>query len=82
MDIDFFIAISFRDKTDATNRRFLRAETEADLKVWKRGVIEVLKDSASKDRKFLRWRVYGGICNPGSALLEEGELEVLPGVLL
>ena len=55
------------------------------LKVWKRDVIKVLKDCPSKDRKFLRWKVYEGERRYGvlrKILVEEGELEVLPEVSL
>ena len=86
MDLDFLVSPSYQGETSETNSLRLRAETEMDLKVWKRDVIEVLKDSPSKDRKFLRWKVYEGERRYGilnrSILVEEGELEVLPEVSL
>ena len=83
MDLDFLVSPSSRDETSETKRRRLRAKTKVDLKAWKRDVIEVLKGSPSKDRKFLRWKVYKGerrYRNSTGFLVEEGELEVLPGV--
>jgi len=54
-----------------------------EWKAWKAGLIDVLKNGPSKDRKFLRWvliRVY--VPSVGDPLvrevLEGGELEVLP----
>ena len=73
---------------DATEHERFRAQTETDLKAWKRHVIEVLKDSPSEERKFLRWKVYESRRLPYSVsrgtqvVLEQGELEVLPGVSL
>ena len=58
-----------------------RTQAKADLTVWKRHLIEVLKDSPSKERKFLRWKVCGsqrGISRSVQVVIEEGELEVLP----
>jgi len=52
---------------------------------WKRGFIDVLKNSSSKDRKFLRWRivhtsVYRRPDSPmkGYDIVASGELEVFP----
>ena len=52
-------------------------------KTWKAGLIDVLKNSPSKDRKFLRWnliQVYKDPINDChvSEVAESGELEVLP----
>ena len=84
MGLDFTISPFYPDEMDATEHGGFRAQAETDLKTWKRRVIEVLKDSPSKDRKFLRWRVYENQRHPHSisrgtqVVLEEGELEVLP----
>ena len=58
MDLDFLVTPSDQDEESETNCRRSSAETETDLKVRKRNVIEVLKGGPSKDRKFLRWKVY------------------------
>jgi len=69
-------------------REGFRARTETDLNVWKRHVVEILKDSPSKEHKFLRWEVYEtrrspyGIFGGTKVILEEGELEVLPETFL
>lgn len=47
--------------------------------MWKRGLIDVLKDSPSKNRKFLRWSVASRRDYlMRIAVLENGELEVFP----
>jgi len=46
---------------------------EEKMNVWKRGFADVLKDSPSKDRKFLRWRIVYT-----NDIMENGELEVFP----
>jgi len=69
------------DEVGTTRGKLYRAETKRELKAWKRRVIEVLKNSPSKKRKFLRWKIYEGQrCDSvsGSVLVEEGEFEVLP----
>ena len=54
----------------------------ARLEVWKTGIVDVLKSSPSKDRKFLRWnvarssRVHSDICYVREDV-EAEELEVL-----
>lgn len=71
---------------DATECERFRAQAETDLKAWKWHVVEILNDSPSKERKFLRWKVYESrkvphtISRGTQVVLEEGELEVLPGV--
>ena len=64
-----------------------RDKIMADLKVWKVHLVQVLKESPSKERKFLRWKVSGSrLCRslPGDAIaaVGNGELEVLPGTSL
>ena len=62
-------------------------EEEPDLlrkrKTWKAGLIDVLKNSPSKDRKFLRWNLIQVYKQPAddcyvSEVAETEELEVLP----
>ena len=84
VDLDF-ITLFRSDEMGTTGGGIYRAQTEMDLKAWKSCAIEILKNSRSKKRKLLRWKVYegqrcGGI--PGGILLEEGELEVLPEMSL
>ena len=52
----------------------------AKLETWKSRLVDVLKDSPSKDRKFLRWntpQVDYDVSYAGEIALA-GELEVLP----
>ena len=61
---------------------------EEKRNAWKRGFIDILKDSPSKDRKFLRWGVAHTRSYPGPNLpqsydiVEKGELEVSPDTSL
>lgn len=54
----------------------------AGLEAWKAGLVDVLKNSPSKDRKFLRWNV-AQVCQAPSdncyvrEVVEAEELEVL-----
>jgi len=84
VDLDFITPIRLGEM-GTTRGELYGPEAKTDLKAWKRRVIGVLKNSRSKKRKFLRWKVYegqrrDGIC--GGVLVEEGELEVLPGTSL
>ena len=59
-----------------------RAQMKADLEVLKAHLIQVLKESPSNERKFLRWKVaehqyYRGATR-NIVVVENGELEVLP----
>ena len=52
-------------------------------KAWKSGLIDVLKSSPSKDRKFLRWMVFRTYLQPvdkywAREVVEAEELEVFP----
>ena len=55
---------------------------ERYLKEWKGLLIPVLKDSHSKERKFLRWKLsenhWYRAPNIITDIVEDGELEVLP----
>jgi len=54
---------------------------EEKMNAWKRGLTDVLRDSPSKDRKFLRWRIVyrRAFAVPQSyGILKSGELEVFP----
>ena len=49
------------------------------LVVWKIHLIQVLKDSPSDERKFLRWKLIGSLWFVAKGVvLEAGELELLP----
>ena len=56
----------------------------AELETWKRYLIDFLKDSPSRDRKFFRWNV-AQLTEKSSGIrrawkvLEAGELEALSG---
>lgn len=48
---------------------------------WKRGFIEVLKESPSRDRKMLRWKLIYGWNRPSierDELVANGEMEIFP----
>ena len=69
------------------NSGLYMARREVDLRVWKRRLIEILKASPSKERKFLRWVVCErekscGLLKYIREVLEEGELEVFPETFL
>ena len=58
---------------------------KTDLNVWREHLIQVLKDSPSKGRKFARWKVsvkYPPYVIVGNHIVERGELEVLPEIPL
>ena len=76
MDLDFIIS-PFLGGSGKSESAMYRYREETEMKAWKKHLIEVLEDSPSKERKFLRWRVY-----ETQEVVEEGELEVLPGTSL
>ena len=86
MGLEFTVSPFYPDEMDTTERESFRAQAEAGLKAWKRRVIEILNDSPSKERKFLRRKVYESRRLPYSTfrgtrvVLEEGELAVSPGL--
>ena len=58
-------------------------EMEDSLDAWRRGCIEVLKNSPSEDRKLIRWRVIGRTSRDYPrcdihVLVGRGEMEVFP----
>ena len=75
--------IHFEYKKDITAQEVRRGEINAFLKECKRLVVPILKDSLSKERKFLRWKfsenhMYRIPPQEFTDLVENGELEVLP----
>jgi len=73
------------DLDEATDCKPLQAEEvqEKARKVWKRELIDLLKDSPSTDRKVLRWKIvqsYPHCLRAGRAhdVIETEELEVSP----
>jgi hypothetical protein len=82
VDIDFIIVLPY--PKNSTEWELDMAQTETELEAWRRQLIKVLKDSSSKERKFLRWKVYAydsqrcHSISGGSRVAVEGELEVLP----
>ena len=70
------------DEAGTARSEFYKARAKKDLEVWKTYLVEVLKNSPSKERKFLRWRVYKGHRRRGTPrevqVVVEGELEVFP----
>jgi len=84
VELDFLVSPALSDRKDAPKRGRLWAQTETGLKVWKRDVVKVLRGSPSKKRKLLRWKVYETQTRQDlhrGILVEEVEVEVLPGAL-
>ena len=72
------------DILDEAELELLRAEAKTELKIWKTHLIQVLKESPSEERKFLRWKVTEhqirrGTVRRNAVVRENGELEMLPG---
>ena len=88
VDVDFVTSPFYTGETGTADGELYVARIEADLKAWKRHLIEVLKDSLSEERKFLRWATFEQQGSRGFArflqpmVLEEGELEILPETFL
>lgn len=61
-------------------RKWYHSDSEEDRRVWKMNCIDVLKNSPSKNRKFLRWKVAQEYTYPidDYAVIEAEELEVSP----
>ena len=84
VDLDLVTSPFCPDEDASTAESELyKARVEMDLNAWKRHVVEILKDSPSEERKFLRWRVHkgqglDGIFRGAQVVVEETELEVFP----
>ena len=83
MDIDFYNCSVSHDEVPLGEQKIgaYMAQTARDLKAWKGHLVEILQDSPSKERKFLRWRVRESRNRgPGYEyiVVEEGRLEVHP----
>ena len=89
VDVDFVTSPFYTGEAGTAGGELYAAWIQVHLKAWKRHIIEVLKDSPSEERKFLRWATFE---QQGSRsgfarflqpiVLEEGELEVLPETFL
>lgn len=78
VEIDLSRLLSCRMASDPTHDPNW-VEMKKGLVVWKTHLIQVLKDSTSKERKFLRWKLIGSLWFVAKGVvLEAGELEVLP----
>jgi len=78
-----FITLLFPDEIGTAKGEVRRGQAETYLKLWKVHLIQVLKDSPSKERKLLRWKVSErempyGVTEYTVVVVEDGELEVLP----
>lgn len=81
--IDLTTHIYSQDEPWMAEHRRRRIQIKTDLNAWKVHLIQVLKDSPSEERKFVRWRVSEKYTIPhrgkrNLAVVEKGELEVLP----
>ena len=82
MDVELFICPDLGEDISIPEvyKSYL-AGAARDLEAWKEHLIQVLEDSGSEERKFLRWKVYipddhGTWVKVEEKGLEEGELEV------
>jgi hypothetical protein len=71
IEIDFIYG-DYEEPGDAPDER---------QEAWKRDFVDVLKNSPSQDRKFLRWRTTRGEWQRYD-VVASGELEVFPGTSL
>jgi len=83
VDLEFNTSPFYLDEATIEERELHRARAEVDLNAWKACLIEILKNSPSKERKLFRWRTYTGRRHQGfgaglQVISEEGELEVFP----
>lgn len=81
VEVCLFTRWFLREEAGTVEHELRRAQMAADLEVWKIHLIQVLKDSPSKERKFLRWKTYEGLrrgTRNAHVAVENGELEVLP----
>jgi len=79
VDLDFLTSPFYPGETGTPASELYGTQVKVDLNTWKAYLIEVLKNSPSKERKFLRWKVGQNIhaVHRGyHVVLEEGELEV------
>ena len=83
MEVDLIAYLFALDEPGTAEYRRRRAQIETDLNAWKAHLIQVLKDSPSEERKFVRWMVSERYTSPDTfgcnlVAVESGELEVLP----
>lgn len=84
VELEFPIQLIILGLMSTEKREVHKAQIKALLTVWKTHLIPILRDSPSKERKFLRWKVSGNrSCRDYpdddiDVVLENGELEVLP----
>ena len=83
VNLDFTISPFYPDEASTVGSKLYKVQAERDLEIWKTHLVEVLKDSPSKERKFLRWRISKGQRHhdfPGGVqvVMGEGKLEVIP----
>ena len=80
MELEYNTFVSY-----GIEREIRKDKRETFLKEWTGLLIPVLKDSPSKERKFLRWKFseIRRFCIRGyTGVVENGKLEVLPETLL
>lgn len=87
MELDFITLPIFPDEMGEAEYELHRAQIKTDLKAWTLHMVQVLKDSPSKECKFLRWKIsdtqaYRGVPGCNYVVVEKGELEVLPEISL
>jgi len=83
VDISFISYLLYAEESAPAGCELRRARVEKDLKAWKGHLIKVLKDSPSKERKLLRWKlsewqIGGSSSKDMPVAVEDGELEVFP----
>ena len=83
MEIDLTAYLFTPDEPWMAEHRRRKAQIETDLNAWKVHLVQVLQDSPSKERKFVRWKVSErytpyDVSECNLVVVESGELEVLP----
>jgi len=83
VELDFPELLVFVDIVNEAKVELCRTEAKPELRVWKRYLIQVLKDSPSRERKFLRWKateyqIRRGVTGQDVVVREIGELEIPP----
>ena len=75
MDIEFHVSPYPLEDMIENSRPHL-AGAARDLQAWKKRIIQILKDSPSTERKFLRWKVHKRVGYDTWEDVEQGELGV------
>lgn len=83
LEIDLTASLFAKDELDTAESERRRAQIKIDLNAWKTHLIQGLRDSPSKERKFVRWKASeeytpSPVLERNLVVVESGELEVFP----